>query len=74
MGQEKNKDSYIVCGSVQSISQNIEEFKPDDFGYIIIDEAHHGTAETYRKILGYFKPQFTLGLTATPKEQMEKIY
>lgn len=67
MGQEKNKDSYIVCGSVQSISQNIEEFKPDDFGYIIIDEAHHGTAETYRKILGYFKPQFTLGLTATPE-------
>lgn len=67
MAQEKNKDSYIVCGSVQSISQNIEEFKPDDFGYIIIDEAHHGAAETYRKILGYFKPQFTLGLTATPE-------
>lgn len=67
MGQEKNKDSYIVCGSVQSISQNIEEFNPDDFGYIIIDEAHHGAAETYRKILGYFKPQFTLGLTATPE-------
>lgn len=67
MGQEKNKDSYVVCGSIQSVSQNLEKFNPEDFGYIIIDEAHHGTASTYRKILGYFKPEFTLGLTATPE-------
>jgi len=66
VAEEKDKDSYVVCGSIQSVVQNIEEFKPDDFGYIIIDECHHGTASTYRKILGYFKPQFTLGLTATP--------
>ena len=30
------------------------------------DECHHGTANTYKKILGHFKPEFTLGLTATP--------
>ena len=66
MAEQKEKDAYVVCGSVQSISQNIEEFDPDEFGYIIIDEAHHGTANTYRKILSYFKPDFTLGLTATP--------
>lgn len=30
------------------------------------DECHHAAADTYRKILGYFRPQFTLGLTATP--------
>lgn len=64
---EREKDAYIVCASIQSIAQNLEEFKPDDFGYIIIDECHHGTASTYRKILGYFKPKFTLGLTATPE-------
>lgn len=69
MGQEKNKDSFVVCGSIQSVSQNLEEFNPEDFGYIIIDEAHHGAASTYRKILGYFKPQFTLGLTATPERE-----
>ncbi len=56
----------MVCASVQSMVQNLDEFKPDDFGYIIIDEAHHGTADSYRKILGHFKPKFTLGLTATP--------
>jgi superfamily II DNA or RNA helicase len=66
IAEQKEKDAYIVCGSVQSISKNIEDFNPEEFGYVIIDEAHHGTAKTYRSILSYFKPQFTLGLTATP--------
>jgi len=67
VAEQKDADAYIVCASIQSIAQNIEQFKPDDFGYIIIDECHHGTANTYKKILGYFKPKFTLGLTATPE-------
>lgn len=67
VAERKDADAYVVCASIQSISQNIEQFKPNDFGYIIIDECHHGTANTYKKILGYFKPQFTLGLTATPE-------
>jgi superfamily II DNA or RNA helicase len=67
MGESKVKDAYVVCGSIQSVSQNLEQFNPDDFGYIVIDEAHHGTADTYKKILGYFKPEFILGLTATPE-------
>lgn len=66
VAEEKDENSYVVCGSVQSITQNIDKFNPNDFGYIIIDEAHHGTANTYKKILNYFKPRFTLGLTATP--------
>ncbi len=67
VAEQKNEDAYIVCASIQSVAQNLDRFKPDDFGYVIIDECHHGTAETYRKILGHFKPQFTLGLTATPE-------
>ena len=66
VAEEKDKDSYVVCGSIQSVAQNIEEFRSDDFGYLVIDECHHGTASTYRKILKHFNPQFTLGLTATP--------
>ncbi len=66
MAEAKEEDAYVVCASIQSMVQNLDEFKPDDFGYIIIDEAHHGTADSYRKILGHFKPKFTLGLTATP--------
>lgn len=67
MGDIKEKDAYVVCGSVQSIAANIEEFNKDDFKYIIIDEAHHASANTYGKILDYFEPDFTLGLTATPE-------
>ena len=66
VAEQKDKDAYVVCSSIQSISRNLEEFKPDDFGYVIIDECHHGAAATYQKVLSYFKPEFTLGLTATP--------
>ncbi len=67
VAEQKDVSAYVVCASIQSVAQNIEQFKPDDFGYIIIDECHHGTASTYKKVLGYFKPKFTLGLTATPE-------
>lgn len=51
---------------------NLDMFKEDDFGYIIIDEAHHASAETYQKVLSYFAPEFTLGLTATPERADDK--
>ncbi len=63
----KELDKDIVCGSIQSIALNLDMFKEDDFDYIIIDEAHHATADTYQKVLAYFKPKFLLGLTATPE-------
>lgn len=63
----KELDKDIVCGSIQSIALNLDMFKEDDFYYIIIDEAHHATADTYQKVLAYFKPKFLLGLTATPE-------
>jgi superfamily II DNA or RNA helicase len=65
-GIKENK-ADIVCGSIQSVALDLVRFKPNDFAYIIIDECHHSTADTYRRILGYFRPQFTLGLTATPE-------
>lgn len=67
MDTVKQPDSYIVCGSIQSVALNLEQFHPEDFGYLIIDEAHHASAETYQKVLRYFRPAFTLGLTATPE-------
>jgi len=60
-------DAYVVCGTIQSVAQNLDAFQPDDFGYLIIDECHHGTADTYRRVMSYFRPGFTLGLTATPE-------
>ncbi|WP_238475835.1 DEAD/DEAH box helicase [Clostridium manihotivorum] len=67
MGDIKEKEAHVVCASIQSISQNLKDFNAEDFDYIIIDEAHHGTAASYKDILSYFKPSFTLGLTATPE-------
>lgn len=64
---EKETDAQIICGSVQSIALNLDSFFSDSFDYLIIDEAHHASAETFQKVLSYFKPRFTLGLTATPE-------
>ena len=63
----KEPDAHVVCGSIQSVALNLEQFREDAFDYLIIDEAHHASADTYQKVLAYFKPQFTLGLTATPE-------
>jgi len=60
-------DAYVLCASIQSIERNLDAFAPDAFGYLVIDECHHGTADTYKRVLSYFRPEFTLGLTATPE-------
>lgn len=66
-GSVKDYESNVICGSIQSVALNLDTFNDNDFDYIIIDEAHHATAETYQKVLAYFKPKFILGLTATPE-------
>ena len=63
----KESDTHIICGSIQSVALNLDEFKDNDFDYLIIDEAHHASSDTYQRVLSYFKPKFTLGLTATPE-------
>jgi superfamily II DNA or RNA helicase len=68
----KEPNSHVVCGSIQSVALHLEDFRDDAFDYLIIDEAHHAAAETYQKVLAYFKPKFTLGLTATPERTDDK--
>ena len=63
----KEPDAHVVCGSVQSVALHLEDFREDAFSYLIVDEAHHAAADTYQKILAYFHPAFTLGMTATPE-------
>jgi len=50
-----------------TMANSISNFNRNDFEYIIIDECHHATADTYRKIIEYFEPEFLLGITATPE-------
>lgn len=68
----KQPCAHVVCGSVQSVALHLNDFKDDDFDYLIVDEAHHAAADTYQKVLSYFKPSFTLGLTATPERADDK--
>ena len=63
----KQPNAHVVCGSVQSVALHLDSFKDTAFDYLIVDEAHHAAADTYKKVLSYFKPAFTLGLTATPE-------
>lgn len=68
-GSTKNKDCDFIFSTIQTLSKDstLSQFAPNHFDYIIIDEVHHAGAETYKKILGYFKPKFLLGMTATPE-------
>ena len=44
-----------------------ERLGAQHFDYIVIDEAHHGPATSYRTVFDDFEPQVLLGLTATPE-------
>lgn len=67
-GQVKDAGCDICCAMVQTLSQDkvLRQFSPENFDYIVIDEFHHAAADSYMKVINYFKPEFLLGLTATP--------
>lgn len=66
-GTNKESDADFVFATNITMCKTLELFAKDEFDYIIIDECHHATADTYKKIISYFEPEFLLGLTATPE-------
>ncbi|AAR34735.1 DUF3427 domain-containing protein [Geobacter sulfurreducens] len=59
---------HLFCSVGMLTSRRLwEQVGPDFYDYIVIDEAHHGTAGSYRPIFNHFSPQILLGLTATPE-------
>ncbi|HXG88850.1 MAG TPA: DUF3427 domain-containing protein [Vicinamibacterales bacterium] len=57
-----------VFASIQSLAQiELDELNPAAFDIVIVDEFHHATAPTYRKLLNHLRPTELLGLTATPE-------
>lgn len=70
-GKQKDTDKAVIFASVATLGRKEylteDVFAPDYFDYVIIDEFHHAVNEQYQRIVKYFKPQFLLGLTATPE-------
>lgn len=59
-----NTDERIQIGSIFTIARRLGKIQPP--GVIILDEAHHATANTWRKLIQAFPNAFVIGLTATP--------
>ena len=70
-GKTKCTDKPVIFASVATLGSaqylNERYFPADYFQYIVVDEFHHAVTDQYRRIVDYFKPEFLLGLTATPE-------
>ncbi len=68
-------DKDYIFATIQTLCKDdtLQRFEKDYFDVIIYDEAHHITADSYKKVLDYFKPQFTLGMTATPDKRDDNM-
>jgi len=67
-GQQPNHWRHVFA-SVQSFNSQQPWLRlgRSHFGHVIVDEAHHGTAFSYRALFNDLQPERLLGLTATPE-------
>lgn len=70
----RDLDRSVIFASVQTLTreETLGYFKADHFKYIVVDEFHHASAASYQRIIDHFKPDFLLGLTATPHRMDKK--
>lgn len=67
-GSTPTSHQYLFCSVASFHSQSlVTKFLSNYWEIVILDEAHHGEASTYRPILTELKPRILLGLTATPE-------
>ena len=65
--QNREQKYYgLQVGSVQTLVRRLDRWEDKEFDFVIIDEAHHVKAESYKKILRSFPKAKVLGVTATP--------
>lgn len=60
-----NQSSPIQVASIQTLIRR-DEHQNDVFSLVIIDEAHHALASTYKKLWDFYPTSKFLGVTATP--------
>ncbi len=68
-GTTKEFGATYLFTTIQTLSQDhvLQQFQKDAFDYILIDEVHKAGANSYLKVIDYFRPKFMLGMTATPE-------
>ncbi|WP_042355663.1 DEAD/DEAH box helicase family protein [Bacillus rubiinfantis] len=73
-GKMKQRHADAIFASIYTLSMktHLEQFDSDEFDLIIVDEFHHAAADSYKRALDYFQPQFLLGITATPERNDNK--
>ena len=74
-GTEHDYNADFVFATVQTLSrqEHLDKFSRNYFDACIYDEAHHTSAGSYKKVMDYFTPKFTLGMTATPDKRDDNI-
>ena len=76
---EGNEDSRVYVSTYQTMVNKIDEYRADGtrrfgvghFDLVVIDEAHRSVYRKYRGIFDYFD-SLLVGLTATPKDEVDK--
>jgi superfamily II DNA or RNA helicase len=68
-GSSIGNEDENVFATIQSFRSRglLERLGPTHWDYVVLDEAHHAEAATYREVLQQLTPQILLGLTATPE-------
>lgn len=66
MGNLKSNGENVISACTAGIVRRLDKFTKDYFDVIIIDEAHHAAAKSYKKILKHFNAPLRFGFTATP--------
>lgn len=69
----KVAEAHAEYGSSKDVESYFGQYEPDFFDFIIIDECHRGGANdesSWRAIMEHFSPAVQLGLTATPKRDV----
>ncbi len=65
---QANRLEHLFCSVGMLTSRRLwEQVGSGFYDYIVVDEAHHGVASSYRPLFDHFTPQILLGLTATPE-------
>ena len=65
-GREEVSDLPVQVASVQSLVRRLDRWA-DAFDLIVIDEAHHAVAGSWRKVINAYPQAYRLGVTATPE-------